>query len=230
MSHVKRVIFITGTDTNIGKTVLTSLLARRFAAKSIPFAAIKPLCSGGRDDAAILHALQRDRLSLDEINPWHFRQPVSPFIAARNAGVRITIRKVVDHIHEIQSRFPIVIVEGAGGLLSPMGEDFDSRDLIFALKALPVVVSANRLGVVNQIRLVIESLPKRAAGTCPVVCFSPKTPDASTSDNMSLLKHYIAAGRIHSLPWFNWKKEKLNLAVISTLDKLTRNLLSASKL
>lgn len=230
MTAVKRVIFITGTDTGVGKTVLTFLLTRQFAAEAMPFAALKPLCSGGREDAEVLHELQKGRLSLDEINPWHFRPPVSPLIAARRAGKRIALDDTVRHVQGIQKRFPIVIVEGAGGLLSPMGEDFDSRDLILALRATPVVVCTNRLGVVNQLRLVLEALPEPARRSCPLVCMAPETPDASTRDNLGLLREHVSAERIFSVPRLDWQHGRISATAASAVKALSRNLFRRFKL
>ena len=67
---------------------------------------------------------------------------------------------VVAHIRAIQKKFDVMLVEGAGGLLSPLGEDFDSRDLIAALRATPVIVAPNKLGAVNHILLTLAALPK----------------------------------------------------------------------
>ena len=70
--------YITGTDTGVGKTVLTALLTRQLRAQGIAVAALKPICSGGREDAEALHSALDGELSLDTINPWHFRLPLAP--------------------------------------------------------------------------------------------------------------------------------------------------------
>ena len=122
--------FITGTDTGVGKTVLTALLARYLRERGVNTAALKPVCSGGRDDARVLHTASGGELSLEEINPWHFRAPLAPVLAARRERKRVRLAEVVAHLSAIQERFDVLLVEGAGGLLSPLGEDFNSRDLI----------------------------------------------------------------------------------------------------
>jgi len=76
-------IFITGTDTGVGKTVLTVLLAQFLRQRGVNAAALKPICSGGRDDARKIFTAVSGALSLDEINPWHFRAPIAPLLAAR---------------------------------------------------------------------------------------------------------------------------------------------------
>src|ERR1017187_5696129 len=75
--------FITGTDTGVGKTVLTALLTRNLRERGVNEAALKPICSGGRDDARELCAASSGVLTLDQVNPWHFRAPMAPLLAAR---------------------------------------------------------------------------------------------------------------------------------------------------
>ncbi len=183
-----RILFVTGTDTGVGKTVFAALATRSLRDQGFHVAALKPICSGGRDDARQLHRAAGKVLSLAEVNPWHFRAALSPLLAARQEKQRLRLRTVVAHIRRIAKRFEVVIVEGAGGLLSPLGEDFDSRDLIQALCAEAIVVCPNRLGAVNQVRLVLEALPRPAASQARVVLVNPKQANAASRTNLELLK------------------------------------------
>jgi len=146
---MKQVFFITGADTGVGKTVLTALLALFLRKGGARWPRSKPVCSGGRGDARALHAALNGALALDEINPWHFRAPIAPLPAARRERKRVRLAGVLAHVRAMQRRFDVVLIEGAGGLLSPLGENFDSRDLLTALRATPIVVCPNRLGAVN---------------------------------------------------------------------------------
>ena len=193
-------IFITGTDTGVGKTVLACLLARHFCAQGIPVAGFKPVCSGGRADAKALHAALGGEMPLDEINPWHFRAAVTPLLAARAEKKKVTLAQVLAKARRLQERFPILIVEGAGGLLSPLGEDFDSRDLIQALRAMPVVVTPNRLGAINQVLLTLAALPRGLAEKTPVVLVTQPKPDAAGRGNLKFLRDQLGAQRLHELP------------------------------
>ena len=94
-----------------------------------------------------------------------------------------------------------MIVEGAGGVLSPLGEDFDSRDLIKALRAVPVVVSPNRLGAINQVLLALAALPRGLSRNAQVVLVSQKKPDDSCEGNLAFLGERIGRRRVHLLPW-----------------------------
>ena len=193
--------FITGTDTGVGKTVLTTLLARFFRKRGVNAAALKPICSGGRDDARALHAALNGALSLDEINPWHFRAPVAPLLAARRERKRVTLADVLAHVRAMQKRFDVVLLEGAGGLLSPLGENFDSRGLIAASRATPIIVCPDRLGALNQVLLALEALPESLLRRAGVVLISPPKPDAATASNAKLLAEFFEAKRIFGLPW-----------------------------
>jgi dethiobiotin synthetase len=95
----------------------------------------------------------------------------------------------------------VVLVEGAGGLLSPLGENFDSRELIIALDASPMVVCPNRLGAVNQALLALEGLPENFQARVRIVLVSPSRPDVSTKTNAGLLAGFVRAETIFTLPW-----------------------------
>jgi dethiobiotin synthetase len=198
---MQRTFFITGTDTGAGKTVFTALFARYLRERKINVAALKPLCSGGREDAEALHAALDAALTLDEINPWHFRAAVAPSLAARLEKKSVPLASVLAHIRTTQEKFDMTLVEGAGGLLSPLGENFDSRDLLVALHAEPIIVAANKLGVVNHLLLTLEALPKNRRTQAKVILMSPPKPDAATISNVKLLGQHIPAKIIFNLPW-----------------------------
>ena len=198
---MKPIFFITGTDTGVGKTVLTALLARFLRDHGGRVAAFKPVCSGGRDDARALHAALGGALTLDEINPWHFRAPIAPSLAAAREGKSVSLAQVLAHIRAARRNFDVTLVEGAGGLLSPLGEDFNSRDLMNTLHARPVIVASNKLGVVNQLLLTLEALPKNRRDEAKVVLMSPPKPDAATASNAKLLAQFHPAEKIFMFPW-----------------------------
>jgi dethiobiotin synthetase len=196
-----QILFITGTDTGVGKTVFAALSTVYLRQNGFRVAALKPLCSGGREDARTLHAAAGKVLSLDEVNPWSFRAPLAPLLAARKEKRRVKLREVVAHIRRIAKRFEVVVVEGAGGLLSPLGEGFDSRDLIQALGATPIVVCPNKLGAVNQVRLVLAALPNLLRRHARVVLVNPKKANAASVTNLKLLMEFVDSSRLRVIPW-----------------------------
>jgi dethiobiotin synthetase len=198
---MKQTLFITGTDTDAGKTVLTALLVKFLRKRGLNAAALKPVCSGTRTDARALHAAMNGALTLDEINPWHFRASIAPLLAARKENRRVNLSQVLAHTRAMQKSFDVVLVEGAGGLLSPLGENFNSRDLTLALRAIPTIVAQNKIGVVNHVLLTLEALPENFRRKAKVVLMSPPKPDASAKTNANLLAGFFDAKRIFSLPW-----------------------------
>ena len=220
---MKQTLFITGTATGVGKTVLTALLVNflRECGPTCGAGALKPICSGGRADARALHAAMDGALTLDEINPWHFHAPIAPLLAARQENRRVQRSQVLAHIRALQKRFDVVLVEGAGGLLSPLGEDFNSRDLILALRALPIIVAQNKLGAVNHVLLTLEALPKNLRARARVVLMSTRRPDTATLSNAKLLAEFTAS-KIFSLPWLGKElRAGKNLQLRRTLHALT---------
>ena len=193
---MKRVFFITGTDTGAGKTVLTVSLAKYLRAQGVNVAALKPICSGGRGDARKIFRAIDGAIPLDEINPWHFKAAIAPSLAARREGKKLKISQVVAHARAMEKRFEVLLIEGAGGLLSPLGDNFNSRDLILLLDAVPIIIAPNRLGVVNHALLTLEALPPNFRARARIVLVSFGKPDASAKSNAGLLAEHFDARRI----------------------------------
>lgn len=206
---VPRIIVITATDTAIGKTVLTSLLARHLTAAGQSVIALKPLCSGGRDDARELWAASGRSLSLNEINPWHFRAPLAPVVAARKENRTVHLNDVVAHVRNVAHRYHVVLVEGAGGILSPLGEHFCTREIISALGADVIIAARNQLGVVNHVRLTVEALPVLLRPRARIALISPPRADLSARTNAALLGEFVGPQQIVTLPWLR-RPEKLD--------------------
>lgn len=197
---MSRIFFVTGNDTGVGKTVLSVLLIRHLRRTGQTAVALKPFCSGGREDAEALFRAQCGEIALDRINPWHFRAPLSPAVAARRERRTMDLRSVMTHLRREFRGAETLVIEGAGGLLSPIGDDFSARDLIQRLRAVPLVVCPNRLGVLNQALLVMEALPSTARAEARLVLMQPEVPDLSTASNPDELRSLLGLGRVFVLP------------------------------
>jgi dethiobiotin synthetase len=189
--------------------------------------AIKPFCSGGRADAELLHSLQNGDLTLDEINPYHFSEPVAPLVAARLHNRKITLQQTLRHLQQISapvnpsihhsknpkihSITPILLIEGAGGLLAPLGESFNLLDLILALAPTTcpksriqiIVVASNHLGVINHTILTVEALQSRGFPAPKVVLIDTLPPQHSTPDtrsNPSILTELLSPIPLFHIP------------------------------
>jgi dethiobiotin synthetase len=194
-----RVVFITGTDTGVGKTVLSILLTRYLIARGINVTAVKPFSSGNRDDARALRRCQADRFSLDFINPWHFHEPLSPAVAAAHVGKTISPSEMQTWWCDVRKSAELILVEGAGGLLSPLTPGLTARHLIVKFDAIPLVVTWNRLGALNQARLVWEALPQSKRKVAGLVLNTPSRGDLSTKYNSSNLQQILGHSRIFEL-------------------------------
>ena len=193
---------MTGTDTNVGKTVVSAALMLRYRAEA-PLRYWKPVQTGIEldDDSAEVARLAGCRP--DEIFNCGVRlpRPVSPHLAARLSGTRITVRALVEPLREANTVRPVAhrwIVEGAGGVLVPLNERETMADLILALH-LPVVVAArSTVGTINHTLLTIEALRRRMMRVAGVIMVGP--PD---DDNRAAIEKYGAAEVIAAMPRFN---------------------------
>jgi dethiobiotin synthetase len=200
MAAKQKILVVTGTGTGVGKTVLSALLIRRLLRLGRAVRAFKPLCSGGRGDARVLQAALGGGQALDEINPWHFEAPLSPALAARLERRTVTLEEVSAYVRQHSKQSELTLVEGAGGLLSPLTVDGDTRDLIVLLKARPLIVASNRLGVIHDVRATLSCLPPSLRSSVPVVLMAPAAVDASTARNARSLSEYHPADRIVEMP------------------------------
>jgi len=219
-----KVCYVTGSDTGVGKTVVSVLLTRHLLDTGVDVLSVKPMGSGGRDDAVALRACQPGVKSLDEINPWAFSAPVTPMLAARQRRTKIHLRAVQSFLSHAGRDRQVLLLEGAGGLLSPLGEDFSGRELIVAMNATPVVVCPNRLGVLNQTLLVLEALPPALARRAQVVLVDGPRKDLSTRSNARLLRELSNAAGVHEFPWLGSVVHPVNLPIRGPLKRVLKRL------
>lgn len=156
--------FITGTDTEVGKTYVTKLLIESLRADGIDAAGFKPVSCGDREDAAVLAAASGN-IAVDKVNPLHFGSALAPHVAALLENKTIDPSVLVAAYREFAGEHQTVLVEGAGGWEVPITENYFISDLAKDL-ALPVIlVAANRLGAINHILLSISAIKAKGL-TC----------------------------------------------------------------
>ncbi|MBS0380134.1 MAG: dethiobiotin synthase [Proteobacteria bacterium] len=166
-----RGLFVTGTDTGVGKTVVACGLVRALVAAGHRVGVLKPVASGSdrtpkglrNEDAEQLLACANLGQTYEEANPYCFEPPISPHIAADEAGIAIDIDKIGDIYREIAARADWVVVEGAGGWLAPVGREAVMADLAGALRVPVLLVVGLRLGCLNHAALTRESIRSGAA-------------------------------------------------------------------
>ncbi len=164
-----RAWFITGTDTEIGKTHSTCALLHAARAQGLTALGMKPVAAGAElvdgervnEDVAALRAASSFDPGLALLNPWCLASPVAPHIAAEEEGVRITPGPIQDALGVLRQRADVVLVEGVGGFRVPLADGYDSADLATDL-ALPVILVVGlRLGCINHALLTVEAIERR---------------------------------------------------------------------
>lgn len=150
-------IFVTGTDTGIGKTYVTAALLTELRRRGVSAAAFKPIAcgAGGRHDAEIYAAIMDHEQPLDVINPIYLRHALAPSVAAALERTRIDLRRVLRAYQRLATDYSIVLVEGAGGLLVPIRDDYFVADLAKMLKLPLLVVARLGLGTINHSLLTV---------------------------------------------------------------------------
>jgi dethiobiotin synthetase len=150
--------FITGTDTNAGKSYVTALLTRAFRRAGHQTVAIKPLASGGWSDSEILSAAADHLLTPQEITPFFYELPLSPMQAAVLEGKVISPHNILLFVEEMKKKFPSLLIEGVGGWKVPLTDDFTTADLAATTGSPVIIVVRNRLGAINHSLLTLDSI------------------------------------------------------------------------
>lgn len=155
--------FVTGTDTGVGKTLISCSLLYAFSRQGKSVAGMKPVAAGCdedglNEDVKKLRAATNVLASLGQINPYSFTHPVAPHIAARNSGVQINLERILESYNELASQAEVVIVEGAGGFQVPLNDMQDSADLAIELGLPVILVVGMRLGCLNHALLTMRAI------------------------------------------------------------------------
>lgn len=159
-------LFVTGTDTDCGKTYISAAIIRLLAQNGFSVTGMKPIASGAgsaadplsNDDVAALVAAANTDLALSDINQYLFQPPVSPHIAAARAKERVRPKPVLEAYERCARASDFVLVEGAGGWRVPLGDSFDISDLAVALNLPVLLVVGVQLGCINHARLSAEAI------------------------------------------------------------------------
>jgi len=153
--------FITGTDTNAGKTYATCLMLEELRRQGIDAVGYKPVSCGDRDDAARLAAASGG-IPVEEINPIHLKTAVAPLVAGMLENHPVDPQILIDGYHRLAAKHTQVLVEGAGGWEVPIAPNFRVSDLAKALNLPVILVVGNRLGALNHTLLSVDAI--RAKG------------------------------------------------------------------
>ena len=160
-------IFITGTNTEVGKTFVTKNLIERIQLKGYSVSPYKPVETGcieksltliPRDSMIYFRAINK-KIALDQINPYRFLEPISPAAAIKRSKRKVTINDYLSKLKDLPNS-DLTIIEGAGGLCSPLAPDGYNIDLIRKAKVSTVLVAKDEIGVINNVILSLSMLEK----------------------------------------------------------------------
>jgi dethiobiotin synthetase len=160
---VNRTLFITGTDTGVGKTLIACGIAAYMRRQGIDVGVMKPIETGFSKrspsrDAARLRRYAQSSDSIDMVGPFTYKEAVSPWIAARHSGRPVQIRRILQTADVLMRRHDVLLMEGAGGLLVPLTQNLTMLDLIKRLKTPVLLVTSDRVGTLNHTLLSVNEL------------------------------------------------------------------------
>jgi len=200
-------IFVTGTDTEVGKTRISVALVELLQQQGKRVAVMKPVASGCeitadglRNDDAVQLRLQADvSLAYELINPYAFEPAIAPHIAAKQAGIKIDLEVIKQNFDLIQSQAECVVVEGAGGWMVPLNEHESMADLAVKM-GLPVVLVVDiRLGCINHALLTVEAI-KQSGLVLHAWVANQRQENAQADDIVATLKQGITAPLLGCVP------------------------------
>ncbi len=183
-------IFITGTDTGVGKTYFTSLLTRALRKRLVPAIPLKPISAGDRNDSIILSEATGGEISPIEINPVHFSAPLSPYAASMVEGRPFPWGILRERMEKLAQNYQgPFLVEGAGGWRVPLDSSLGIREWAQELSLPVVVVARNSLGTLNHTLLTVDSIRQSNLTLLGIVLndTTPK-PDDSSITNPAVLE------------------------------------------
>jgi dethiobiotin synthetase len=192
----------------VGKTVVTAhwLHALRYAGRNAR--AMKPFCSGDDNDVQVLQRLQPGVMTREQCNPYYFKAALAPGVAAQLEGRRIRVKDVLKRIRQQAEQCETLLVEGAGGIMVPLGRQSMVLDLIGALNPDQVIVVAkNQLGTLNHTLLTTNVLRHRGVRKVKVMLVEAGegVKDESKTSNKAELERYLGVNKVISWPWMGLK-------------------------
>jgi dethiobiotin synthetase len=201
VSVLRRGIFVTGTDTGVGKTLVSTALMRALKSRGMKVAGMKPVASGSEttpeglrnEDALALMREQSVPFPYELVNPYAFAPAIAPHIAAAHAGIAIDLKKIVAAFELLQARSDKVIVEGAGGWLAPLSDAAGMQELALAINIPVLLVVGLRLGCLNHALLSARAVESSGLPLCGWVANRIDSTFAYWEENVETLKGRLPA-------------------------------------
>jgi dethiobiotin synthetase len=204
----RRSFFITGTDTGVGKTLVAAALLDAFAHAGERVIGMKPVASGMREgffdhaneDVEALVAASNVVVPINLVNPYCFEPPIAPHLAARQAGCVISVEHIRACHEALTGLAGCVVVEGAGGLLVPLNETEDWRDVVQALQIPVILVVGMRLGCLSHALLTADALHRRGLSLAGWVANRIEADMPLFDENVETLRARLSAPLLGVMP------------------------------
>ncbi len=185
MIEVRNLIII-GTDTGVGKTHVTALLAKKHQESGLKCLPFKPVESGGDDAKYLAEAANVDE---NDVSFYKFKKPMSPHLAAKDEGREIILKNIIDRFNQLKNKYDTIIVEGVGGLMTPLNEAETFADLAQALKIPVIIVTHPNLGTLNHTLLTVEACKQKTIEIAGLIVNRyPDNPDEVQENNLRELE------------------------------------------
>jgi dethiobiotin synthetase len=206
---MRKGFFVTGTDTEVGKTLAAAALIHALRRRGLRAVGMKPVAAGctlrdGRwhnDDVDMLSAACAIPVPAEELNPYRFREPIAPHIAAARLGVDIDLGRIEACFDALAARSDAVVVEGAGGFLVPLSASTSFADLAVCLGLPVVLVVGLRLGCINHALLTQEAILRRGLTLAGWIANRIDLAMPAAEDNLDTLRRSLQAPMLADMPW-----------------------------
>lgn len=201
-------IFVTGTDTEVGKTTVAAGIAAKWSDEGVKVGVMKPVASGSTatadglrnpDALELIAASGRDH-DYSLVNPYAFEPPIAPHIAAAQAGTSIDADVIFEAYQQLAAGSEAVIVEGVGGFRVPLGAGFDTADLAVALDLPVILVVGLRLGCINHALLTAEAISHRGLKLAGWVATAVDPEMPYRDENLAALREGLGAECVGVVP------------------------------
>jgi dethiobiotin synthetase len=224
---------VTGTDTGVGKTVVSCALLAALRARGLDARAMKPVETGVADrhagtDAARLHRAAGGAGAPDDVCPATYAEPLAPLVAAERAGRPLDLARLDAAAARLAAGADALVVEGAGGLLVPFAPGLDFAGLAARWALDVVVVAADRLGVLNHALLTVREAERRGLRVCAVALHPLQAGDAdlSAASNGAVLGRLLGAVPLVTVPYLDGVAQEDPAALAAAGEALARVLVA----
>ena len=240
-----RGVFITATDTGVGKTLVASALVACMTQRGIDVGVMKPVETGVsrshklQSDGARLQRAAESHDSMTEVCPYAFQLSVAPLSAAEAEGTTVQTTTIMRAFRTLDQRHALMVIEGAGGIYTPISNALSILDLIYKMKLLAIVVGQSSLGGINHALLTLHALRLRQIPIVALVLNQLQPPRTKTTrvqeqSTVNLLRRLARVPVVGPLPYSsivnrNWNEGVVRLAETVPITKLAKLVLAFAR-